>query len=695
MFRRAPSRWHAPRALLALAALAFALQSAQLTQAQRLLPTLFPEQRTIRVRDPADLPHYALPETPPPPTVYQRDQPQEPVFLSLDEAIRTALRNDDVVRVLAGTTAVASGSTIYDAAITNTAIDEQNARFDPRLTVNQSWNRNETPSFDPLTPPRTDNYSVDASITKDNALGGTWRLGANTSPTRLPSGLSTASPSADLSYTQPLLQGGGFGPNLAPIVIARIDTERSYFQFKDSMQEQVRSVAEGYWALVAARVDVWARQRQVQQASDAYRLVRGRFESGIASRADLAQSATSLANFQANLVSSEANLIQREAALRNLLGLPPADGTVLVPTTPPNSDRFLPEWQTLCDIAAERRPDLIELKLVLEADQQLLLQSRNNALPQLDAVGLYRWNGLEGELPGGTNLSGPPGQFTDWTLGVNFSVPLGLRQSRAGLRRTELLISRDRANLQQGLHATVHTLATNVRALDQAYEQYQAFKDARVAARINLDQQLADYRAGRVIFLNVLQAITSWGDAVSAEASSLTAYNTQLATLERQTGTILETHGIVFVEERYGSIGPLGRMFPDACYPSSLRPTDNEPRYPIADDPAEQSFDLRSAPSFQEVTPRLLPELPYEDVMPKRQPRGSTLPPPGGPRPSQNEGDNGQDPGVPDQGSRSTSNGRKGQIRRASTDPPELAPLDAWPQAEVIRLPSISPPKVR
>ena len=611
------------------------------------------------------------------------------MFLSLDEAIRTALRNDDVVRVLAGTSAVASGRTIYDAAIANTAIDEQNARFDPRVTVNQSWNRNETLSVQdpdgpgPLPPAivggRTDNYNVDAAITKENALGGAWRVGATASPTRDPTGFSTTPSSADLSYTQPLLQGGGIGPNLAPIVIARIDTERSYFQFKDAMQEQVRGVIEVYWSLVAARVDVWARQRQVEQAQDAYRLVRGRFETGIASRADLALSATSLANFRANLVSSEANLIQREAALRNLLGLPPADGVTLVPSSPPNADRLLPEWQLLCDIAAERRPDLIELKLVLEADEQLLIQSRNNALPQLDAVGLYRWNGLEGELPGGTALAAPPGQFNDWTLGVNFSVPLGLRQSRAALRRTELVIARDRANLQQGLHAAVHTLATSVRSIDQAYEQYQAFKDARIASRINLDQQLADYRAGRVIFLNVLQAITSWGDAVSAEANSLTQYNTQLAALERETGTILETHGIVFVEERYGSIGPLGRLFADVCYPESLRPTDNEPRYPIADEPAEQTFDLGTAPSFQEVTPSLLPELPYEEVIPQRR-RDSTQPPP---VPEQESGIRGQE---------SDARRQTPPSRGAALSP---AAAQGWPRAEIIRLPSIVPASAR
>ena len=45
---------------------------------------------------------------------------------------------------------------------------------------------------------------------------------------------------------------------MAPIVLARIDTERSYFQFKDAMQELVRGTIEAYWNLVFARLDVWA-----------------------------------------------------------------------------------------------------------------------------------------------------------------------------------------------------------------------------------------------------------------------------------------------------------------------------------------------------------------------------------------------------------------------------------------------------
>ena len=86
---------------------------------------IMPEQRTIDVRNPSQLPHAPLPHTPPPPTITNPHTELPQRMLSLDEAIRTALANAQVMRVLAGVVATASGSTIYDAAITNTTIDDK------------------------------------------------------------------------------------------------------------------------------------------------------------------------------------------------------------------------------------------------------------------------------------------------------------------------------------------------------------------------------------------------------------------------------------------------------------------------------------------------------------------------------------------------------------------------------------------
>jgi hypothetical protein len=178
-------------------------------------------------------------------------------------------------------------------------------------------------------------------------------------------------------------------------------------------------------------------------------------------------------------------------------------------------------------------------------------------------------------------------------LGVNFSVPLGLRRGRAQLRQQELIISRDHANLEQGMHQAVHLLALSLRNLDQYYQQYKRYQAVRAAAKANLDQQMAQYHEGLIQFIIVLQAIVDWGNAVSSEAQSLARYNLELAKLEQETGTILESHGIAFYEERFGSLGPLGRLGHDRCYPAAMPPSEGIDRYPSGDRPSEESFDLQ------------------------------------------------------------------------------------------------------
>jgi outer membrane protein TolC len=568
---------------------------------------VIPEQTRLDLRGETALPGAPLPRIPPPATVSQPEPAGAPSQLTLDDALRIALQNSRVVRTLAGVSAVPSGSTIYDPAISNTAIDEARAAFDPVLAVNNNWNRFETPravlapkttlgAF--ITGIRTDEYDFTTSLSKRTVTGGTAKLSYNDSVTRFQPGVFPLNPeersALQLSYTQPLLQGASVEANVAPIVIARINTERSFFQYKDSVQELVRGVIDAYWAVVFARTDVWARRKQYEQAEENFKLTDARLRTGAkgGSAADVAQTRVSMLNFQNSLVAAEANLLQREAALRNLLGLPPTDPPRLELITAPSTAKLEPEWDEIVRLAEERRPDLIELKLILEADQQVLLQARNQALPRVDAVFLYQWNGLEGRTPSGATIGTDPGQFTDWTLGVNFSVPLGLRKERAALRSAELFIARDQANLEQGLHSVVHQLAASMRNLAQAYEQYRILNEARIAAKTNLDQQNARFRAGLTIYLNVLLALTDWGNAVSAEAQALSQYNTELANLERQTGTILETHGIWFFEERARHIGPAGRLGHGRLYPAGVLPGANVNRYPDTVDPSQRLLEL-------------------------------------------------------------------------------------------------------
>jgi outer membrane protein TolC len=600
--------------LLLLALLPALVAGCALTPTQYVKHIILPEQRSIDYQDVDRLPQTPLPAVKPPRTV-SNPQPDTPDWpLSLDDAIRIAMENCRVVRTLSGLTASFSGLTIYDAAIANTVIDQERARFDPVFHDNNKWSRTNEPFgvSNPIDPSRslitstpTDTYVGDLGVSKTNVYGGQTSLDYTDTNSRFPGRTLPLNPqdtrALTLSYTQPLLQGGGYQVNMAPIVIARLNTEHSFFQYKDSVQELVRGVIEAYWALVQSRLVAWARDIQVRQSREAFERETARLKAGFGDAGTLAQARVTYSQFRASLIAAEADVLDREGALRNLLYLPPSDGRRIVPVTPPTTLRLEPNWDAVLRLAEQRRPDIIELKLIVEADRQRLIQAENQALPKLDMTTFYRWNGLSGEMPNGREISTHAGQFVDWEVGVNFSVPLGLRQGRAQVREQRLLIVKDQAIVEQALHAAGHDLALTTRELDSSYEQYLAYHDTRIAADINLRAQTEKFKSGQAIYLNVLQALNDWGNAVSQEGLQLLTYNIQLAALERQTGTILETHGLVFAEERFRAAGPIPCRQRE--YPAAQPPKGAPQRYGRSNEPSEEAFDLKNPATREEKPP--------------------------------------------------------------------------------------------
>jgi outer membrane protein TolC len=596
-------------------------------QAQEIRWGIMPEQRALSVRSPEQLRPAGIPRTAAPATVNSPQWDVQTVPLSLSDVLNRSLGNMDAVRVLSGVNANSTGRTIYDVGISNTGIDAARGAFDPNLNINNNFLNGNSPGAipDPGDPTQTlivgsrnDRNNFNMNLSKRMLTGGVIDFGVIGGNNRFPGLTLPLNPqlqsNAAIQLSQPLLQGAGVAVNRAPIVIAQLDTERSYFQFKDSVQSHVESIVQGYWDLVLARTELWARRQQVDQLEFAVKRAEDALEVGNEGLSPLAQARVALENFRANVLVAEGNLLQRESALRNVLGLSPFDNDRIIPTTPLIDQKIIWDWNELLALAEQYRPDIIELKLILEADQQRMLIRNNDARPSLDAVALYRWNGIEGTMPNGSEIRGTG--FDDWSLGVNFSVPLGLRAARAGLRQQELLIQRDQVNLQQGLHQASHNLAIRIRNLELFFSQYERFGAVRKAATENLELQQERFEKGLEQFIVVLQAIVDWGNAVSSEAQSLVRYNSELAALERETGTILETHGIAFVEERFGSIGPLGRLAVPVEYPGVVSPGSENGRYPNGPNASEQQFRLEvpgQAKGMDEPAPN--------DLLPPQQPQ--------------------------------------------------------------------------
>ena len=266
------------------------------------------EQRTIATRDPASLPP-PLPKLAAPVTVADTTSKREDWNLSLNEAVRITLENAKAVRVFTGLGAptAATRSTMPPS---RTPHRSAASPLRPGLrgwqnpltsgSLGASAGRLAVSGF-AIGGSATDLDHTTVGVNKLNALGG--RTGLNfvndhSSFNRSGGSLNPQDQKAlELSYTQPLLQGGGFQFNQTPIVLARLDTERSYFQFKDATQELVRGTIEGYWNLVQARLDLWAREIQFEQADEAYKREDARKQAGIGDVRNVAQANVTLNQF--------------------------------------------------------------------------------------------------------------------------------------------------------------------------------------------------------------------------------------------------------------------------------------------------------------------------------------------------------------------------------------------------------------
>src|SRR5207248_806998 len=253
---------------------------------------------------------------------------------------------------------------------------------------------------------------------------------------------------------------------------------------------------------------------------------------------------------RANLMS---RVMAAELRLRNLMGLPPADGWNIIPTSPPdltlveiNTDAALTE-------ALANQPDLARQRLNVAIREKELLVAQNGMLPQLDFDALYRMNGLGDNLGNAlTQLS--TANYTDWQLGATFSVPLGRRFAAANLRTAELGFSRERAMMEQARFTTAHQLGDVLRQIRLDFEQY----DEATARLKGADQWLQGARlryqhplpAGEgqnwlLQFLNdYLMAVRFRTDAAIDTAVDLASYNADLVRLEQVKGTLLVRYGI-------------------------------------------------------------------------------------------------------------------------------------------------------
>jgi len=545
---------------------------------------------------PAELP------LPPPPISPDFRAPQRPlpsaervgvdvadqVPLTLNDAIRMALRNSNDI-----------DASRIDVQIAEYNLTAAQGVYDPVISSESYYERATTPTSSTLGGAGASGAVTQTDFTGSARLGGfaPW-FGGNYqldfSSTRLTTSntnvrLNPQFPSAfSITYAQPLLRGLRFDNNRRQIEIAKRNLSLSDAQFRQRAIDVISQVEQAYWDLAFAL-------RNLQVQIDAVKQARTQVESnqrlvaqGVLAPIDIVAAQTQVTTFEQSVYSAQESVTTAENTLKTLiLAERTADlwRRAITPVTPVNLEAPRVPLEQAVTAALTNRLDLAQLRTSSDINDVNVRYFRDQTRPQVDLVGNYSGAGLAGTfvtpttttsaittrvnelstlagldpLPAATPAPIAPNLVGGYTqslsnllaqryptarVGVRLSLPLRNRTAEANLG----------SSLAQGrrigdqIRQAEQLIEADVRNSLQAVRSAEARLASAAASRSSAEQQYASeqrqLRAGTTTVFLVLQRQTELLAARARELQAQTDLNKAVSALNRATGSTLQANNV-------------------------------------------------------------------------------------------------------------------------------------------------------
>jgi outer membrane protein len=503
--------------------------------------------------------------------------PEGPAIpMTLQEIIHRAIVNSYDIRVAA-----------YDTAVDQTRVMEAEAHFDPTLFADFQFQDVDkqtgytdatiptaaavTALSNGKTPSPSDFTSEVVNFDKENIstfqygvrqntqAGGQLELKEQVTNSYFNPARTFTNPYYDneliLSITQPILQNFGVAVNNARVTIAQNNQRVSLLDFRKTVEETVLNLEKAYWQLVQADADVKTIERLVAASEDTTGVLFRRQSTDV-SAVQIQQSNAATATRRAELAAALAHVADLSDQIKQLMNdpeYPVASSGIITPATGASDIAMHFNLDEQIETALANRYDLGQQQVRIASSEVAVDVARNNLLPQLNLQGQVTVDGISNNLADAFN-SQNNFNHVGFVAGFQFELPLGNRAARAIWERA--LDQRQQAIDAYGRN--IELVATDVktaaRAIDTAWEQLKARRNARFYN----EHLLADFQrqqdAGNVPltydYVNLrLQYQEQLASAEQAEHQALNDYNFAIATLQKNTGTILRYDNVILEEQ--------------------------------------------------------------------------------------------------------------------------------------------------
>jgi HAE1 family hydrophobic/amphiphilic exporter-1 len=552
------------------------------------------------------IPQFQAKPLPPVPSLSRLGVGSESVPLSLNDAIKRALENNNDIEVARD-----------DVRFAETQLRALEGIFDPVFAITPQYDKRISPQQSSLgggSVTSTTTYSWTPSVVKQFGKGGgNYFLQFQNSHTNTSNSFSLLNPfyssNLSLQFTQPLLRDRSIDNNRRQIRIQRKRLDQSDADFRQRTIDVITRVQQAYWELVFALRDQQNQLANLNLSRESLRNIEAQIAAGAKAPLERAEVQTELANRETALYSAIQAVAIAENNLKVLIFKEPNSpewSAQLTPTDTPKFDSTPVNLPDALKAARDNRPELRRLRLQNDINDIDISFFKNQTKPQIDLVGTLALTGLAGKnvqpvVPAGTqvpligtNTLTDPNAFlleqirqTQLALGLPVSTsPLVAAQAN-NLNSTLIggygrdlrnLISGDTRNITIGAaisfpfknktaeanlagariqkeqllassRSQEQIIEVDVRNSAQAVESSRqrvlSAREARVNAEMQLEGEQRLYQVGRSTTFLLFQRENALANARASELRAETDYNKALADLQRATSTTLRANNVV------------------------------------------------------------------------------------------------------------------------------------------------------
>ena len=433
----------------------------------------------------------------------------------------------------------------------------------------------------------------------------------------------------ELSVVQPLLNGFGRFVNERYINVAIITKKVVDYAFEQSLITDITAVENDYWELVFARGNVDVQVNAVNLAQRLYDDNKRQVEVGTLAPIEIVRAEAQLATAQQNLILAQTAQRQQQSLLMSVIARNPIGPLLrdaeIIPTDTVQAPPII-ENMALPDAVNEavgKRPDVLEAKTNIDADDINLRASKNGLLPTLNLSGFVASTGLGGNsktttttttsvvgpqtspadvatqivgpnnqpvmvlnqngvlvpifvptirntitgttiTPGGLNSTYNSlftGRSPEFEAQLSLSIPIRNRVAQADNARAVLAERQDQARLQQVVSSVAVDVQTAQITLQEDRTAVVAAQKTRALQEQTLDAEQKKLQLGASTIFLVVTDQQALSAAAAAEVRAQVNLVEALVNFERAIGRTLEAHQISIANAKTG-LSPRDTLIP-------------------------------------------------------------------------------------------------------------------------------------